>query len=410
MRGDDRNARSEAMKRRYYTGRKVEKAISIEELRRMAEKRLPAFAFEFIEGGAEDEVSLAWNRDAFTALRFLPQTLIDTSDRHTKVTLFGREQPSPLVIAPSGHNNIYRRDGDMMLARAATAAGIPMALATLSNTRLERLPKETGGRFWMQLYQFKDKALTLDVVRRADEAGYEALVLTSDSYVYGLREWDRRHFKRPGVLTLRSKLDALCHPRWLFDALVPHGVPKLENVIEFFPPEARDTRTATTFIPTLFVSDVTWESVDELRKLWPRKLLIKGILSVEDARRAANHGCDGVILSNHGARHLDSVISPMDILPDVATTVGDRLTIVIDSGFRRGSDVVKAMALGANAVMVGRAPLWGLAAGGEAGVAHALKLLQEETHRVLGQIGCPSFDKLGPQFVKRETASVGVRA
>jgi (S)-mandelate dehydrogenase len=235
-------------------------------------------------------------------------------------------------------------------------------------------------------------------------------VLTSDSYVYGLREWDRRHFTRPGVLTLRSKLDALRHPRWLFDVLIPHGVPKLENVIEFFPPEARDTRTATTFIPTLFVPDVTWESVDELRKLWPRKLLIKGILSVEDARRAANHGCDGVILSNHGARHLDSVISPMDVLPDVSSAVGDRLTIVIDSGFRRGSDVVKAMALGANAVMVGRAPLWGLAAGGEAGVAHALNLLQEETHRVLGQIGCPSFDKLGSHFIKREPASIGARA
>lgn len=389
------------MKRSYYTGRKVEKAISVEELRRMAEKRLPAFAFEFIEGGAEDEISLGWNRDAFKAIRFVPQTLVDTSERHTRITLLGREQPSPLVIAPSGHNNIYRRDGDMMLARAATAAGIPMALSTLSNTKLARLPKETGGRFWMQLYMFKDKALTLDVLRRADESGYEALVLTTDANVYGLREWDRRHFAAPGALKLRSKLDALRYPRWLFDVMIPHGVPKLENVIDFFPPEARDTRTATTFIPTLFVPDITWESVDELRKLWPRKLLIKGVLSVEDARRAANHGCDGVILSNHGGRHLDSVISPMEILPDVVAAVGDRLTIVIDSGFRRGGDIVKAMALGANAVMVGRAPLWGLAAGGEAGVAHALKLLQEEAYRVLGQIGCPSFDHIGPQFVRR---------
>ncbi len=389
------------MKRSYYTGRKVEKAISVEELRRMAEKRLPAFAFEFIEGGAEDEISLGWNRDAFKAIRFVPQTLVDTSERHTRITLLGREQPSPLVIAPSGHNNIYRRDGDMMLARAATAAGIPMALSTLSNTKLARLPKETGGRFWMQLYMFKDKALTLDVLRRADESGYEALVLTTDANVYGLREWDRRHFAAPGALKLRSKLDALRYPRWLFDVMIPHGVPKLENVIDFFPPEARDTRTATTFIPTLFVPDITWETIDELRKLWPRKLLIKGVLSVEDARRAANHGCDGVILSNHGGRHLDSVISPMEILPDVVAAVGDRLTIVIDSGFRRGGDIVKAMALGANAVMVGRAPLWGLAAGGEAGVAHALKLLQEEAYRVLGQIGCPSFDHIGPQFVRR---------
>jgi (S)-mandelate dehydrogenase len=389
------------MKRRYYTGRNVEKAISIEELRHMAKRRVPDFAYEFILGGAEDELSLAWNREAFAAYRFVPQTLVDTSERHTRVKLFGIEQPSPLVIAPSGHNNIYRRDADMMLARAATAAGIPMGLSTLSNTRLERLPKETGGRFWMQLYMFKDRALTLDVVRRADESGYEALVLTTDSYVYGLREWDRRHFKSPGQLKLRSKIDALMHPRWMLDVMIPHGVPKLENVVDFFPPNARDTRTATTFIPTLFVPDITWEHVDQLRKLWPRKLLIKGILNVEDAKRAANHGCDGVILTNHGARHLDSVISPMEVLPDVAAAVGDRLTIVIDSGFKRGSDIVKAMALGAHAVQVGRAPLWGVAAGGEAGVARALHLLQEETHRVLGQIGCKSFDHIGPQFLRR---------
>lgn len=391
------------MKRRYYTGRKVEKAISIEELRRMSERRLPGFAFEFIEGGAEDEISMRWNREAFEALRFVPRTLVDTSERDTRIELFGREQPSPLVIAPSGHNNIYRRHGDMMLARAATAAGIPMGLSTLSNTRLERLPKETGGRFWMQLYVFKDRELTLDVVRRADESGYEALVLTTDSTVYGLREWDRRHFKAPGQLKLRSKLDALRHPRWMLDVMIPHGVPKLENVIDFFPPEARDTRMATTFIPTLFVPNIDWDSVAELRDLWPRKLLIKGILDVDDARRAANCGCDGIILTNHGARHLDSVVSPMEVLPEIAAAVGDRMTIVIDSGFRRGSDVVKAMALGANAVMVGRAPLWGLAAGGEAGVSHALHLLQEETHRVLGQIGCPSMAELGPHYLRRET-------
>jgi len=159
---------------------------------------------------------------------------------------------------------------------------------------------------------------------------------------------------------------------------------------------------ATTFIPTLFVPNIDWDSVAELRDLWPRKLLIKGILDVDDARRAANCGCDGIILTNHGARHLDSVVSPMEVLPEIAAAVGDRLTIVIDSGFRRGSDVVKAMALGANAVMVGRAPLWGLAAGGEAGVTHALHLLQEETHRVLGQIGCPSIAELGPHYLRRE--------
>ena len=368
----------------------------------MAEKRMPSFAFEFIEGGGEDEVSMARNRDYFNTIRFVPQTLVDTSQRHTRVTLFGQETPMPLVIAPTGHNGIYRRDADMMLARAAAAAGIPMGLSTLSNTRLERLPRETGGRFWMQLYIFKDRELTRDIVRRADESGYEALTLTTDSTVYGLREWDRRHFRAPGQLNLRSKLDALTYPRWMFDVMIPHGVPKLENVIDFFPPEARDTRMATTFIPTLFIPDITWDNVAELREMWPRKLLIKGILSAEDARKAANLGCDGVILTNHGGRHADHVVTPMEVLPEVSAAVGDRMTVVIDSGFRRGSDIVKAMALGAHAVMVGRAALYGLGAGGEAGVRRAIHLLSEETDRVLAQIGCPSFDRLGPQFLRRD--------
>jgi len=387
------------MKRKYYGGHDVTKAISIEELRRMALRHLPAFAVEFLEGGAEDELSLDWNREAFKALRFVPRTLVNSSKRDTTIELFGHQQPSPLIVAPSGHNNIYRRDGDLMLARAAAAAKIPMSLSTLSNTRLERLPKEVDGRFWMQLYVFDDRELTLDIVRRADQSGYEALVVTVDLAVYGLREWDRRHFKAPGQLKMRSKLDALLHPRWLLDVMIRQGVPKLENVIDFFPPEARDTRMATTFIPTLFVPNFTWKTIAELRKLWPRQLVLKGILNVEDARRAAEHGCDGIIVSNHGARNLDSVISPMEVLSPIASAVGDRLTIIADSGIRRGSDIFKAMALGAKAVMVGRAPLYGLAAGGEAGVARALQLLQEETYRVLGQVGCSSFADLGPQFL-----------
>lgn len=369
----------------------------------MALSYLPGFAAEFLEGGAEDEISLAWNRATFRALRFVPRVLVDSSQRDTRITLFGKEQPSPLIVAPSGHNNIYRRDGDLTLARAAATVQIPMSLSTLSNTRLERVPREVGGRYWMQLYIFNDRELTLDVVRRADDAGYEALVVTADMAVYGLREWDRRHFKAPGQLKLRSKFDALCHPRWMLDVMISQGVPKLENVMDFFPPEARDTRTATTFIPTLFVPNFTWANIDALRKLWPRKLVLKGVLSVDDARQAADHGCDAIIVSNHGARNLDSVVSPVEVLPAIAAAVGDRLTIIVDSGIRRGSDVVKAMALGANAVMVGRAPLYGLAAGGEAGVVRALQLLQEETHRVLGQIGCRSFAELGPEFLRRDS-------
>lgn len=175
---------------------------------------------------------------------------------------------------------------------------------------------------------------------------------------------DRRHFRAPGRLAWRSMADIAFHPRWLFDVLLPHGVPRLENVIDFFPPDARDTRSAVTHVPNLFVPTITWESVAELRRRWPRKLVVKGILNADDARRAADAGCDGIILSNHGGRHLDSCLSPMEVLPEIAAELREGLTIIIDSGFRRGSDVVKAMALGAHAVMIGRAALYGMAAGG----------------------------------------------
>lgn len=388
------------MRRRYYSGSDFHKVLSIEELRRMAGRRLPDFAFEFLESGGEDEVSLAWNRDVFRTLRFVPRTLVDTGGRHTRTRLFGREVPSPLIIAPTGHNNIMRRDGDLALARAAAAEGIPYTLSTLSNTRLERLPQEVGGDLWMQLYVFNDKALTEDVIRRAEESGYVALVFTTDSNVFGWREWDRRHFRAPGRLTWRSLGDIALHPRWFFDVMVPAGVPRMENVIDFFPPDARDTSSAVTHVPNLFVPTITWESVAELRRRWPRKLILKGILSVEDARRAADEGCDGIVLSNHGGRHLDSCVSPMELLPEVAAELRDRLTIIIDSGFRRGGDVVKAMALGAHAVMIGRAALYGLAAGGEAGARHAIALLNGEIHRVLGQIGCASLADLGPHLLR----------
>jgi (S)-mandelate dehydrogenase len=197
----------------------------------------------------------------------------------------------------------------------------------------------------------------------------------------------------------------LLHLRWLFDVVVPHGMPRLVNVTDHFPPEARRGSGAFAHIRKIVQPTTTWETVAELRRRWPRKLLIKGILSLEDARRAAEAGCDGIVLSNHGGRHLDSCLSPMEILPEVAAKLRERLTIVVDSGFRRGSDVVKALALGAHAVMIGRATLYGLAAGGEAGVTHAIGILNSEIDRVLGQIGCTSLADLGPQFLRANPAS-----
>ena len=392
------------MKRRYYSGSDFRRAVSIEDLRRMTRRRLPAFALEYMEGGGEGELSLAWNRDVFKSLRFVPQMLVDTTARSIRSKLFGSEIASPLIVAPTGHNNLFRRNGDLALARAAAAEGIPFALSTMSNTRLERIPKEAGGRLWMQLYVLGEKALRENIIRRADEAGYEALVFTVDVNVYGLREWDRRQFRVPGKLTLRSLLDVALHPRWILDVMVPHGMPHLANLAEFFPSDVRTPRAEFAHVRKIFAPDITWDTVKELRRLWPRKLLIKGVLSVGDARRAAEAGCDGVILSNHGGRHMDSCLSPMEVLPEVAAELGRHLTVIVDSGFRRGSEVVKALALGADAVMVGRAGLYGLTAGGEAGARHAIGILNGEIDRVLGQIGCSSLADLGPHVIRTNPA------
>jgi (S)-mandelate dehydrogenase len=225
-----------------------------------------------------------------------------------------------------------------------------------------------------------------------------------DANVYGLREWDRRQFRAPAKLTLRGLFDVPLHPRWMLDVLWPNGMPQLVNISEHFPPEARSSSAAFAHVRKLFKANITWDTVSELRRRWPRKLLVKGILSAADARRAADAGCDGIILSNHGGRHLDSCLSPMEILPEVSAELGSRLAIVVDSGFRRGSDVVKALALGAHAVMIGRATLYGLAAGGEVGVRHAVGILNSEIDRVMGQIGCASVADLGPHLVRTNPA------
>lgn len=393
-----------ALQRKLYSGRNFRRALSIEELRAIARRRVPHFAFEYVECGAEDEVTLRWNRSVFETIRFVPSTLVDTTARHQRTVMFGREASSPLIIAPTALNGMQRHRGDVALARAAAAAGIPSCLSTFSNVRLEELAAQVEGRLWMQLYVMKDRSIARDIMRRADRAGYEALVLTSDANVFGFREWDRRNYRAPGTLTLRNLIDVASHPRWVFDVVVPHGVPRFENVVDFLPRAARSARAGVAYLPRLLVPDITWDDVKWLRQEWPRRLLVKGVLSVADAQRAADLGCDGIVLSNHGGRQLDGCVSPMEVLPEIARAVGDRLVVIVDSGFRRGTDVVKAIAFGARAVMVGAAALYGLAAGGEEGVRHALGILSGEVDRVLGQLGCVSLAELGPHLVRRGTA------
>jgi (S)-mandelate dehydrogenase len=329
----------------------------------------------------------------------VPRTLVDTEGRHTRTRLFGRELAMPLVIAPTGLNGMLTRDADLKLAAAAARAGIPFTLSTVSNARPDAVARVCPAT-WMQLYWFREPDIMKDVVRRADEAGCEALVFTTDANVFGHREWDKRSYRAPGQLTLRSVLDVGLHPRWIWDVLVPRGLPRFVNVADFFPPEARSVRAGVSRMPELFTPAIDWDDVARLRDLWKRRLLIKGVLDAADVERAIRAGCDGVVLTNHGGRQLDACVAPLEVLPEIARAYGERTTILVDSGFRRGSDVAKAIALGAHAVMIGRATLYGVAAGGEAGASHAIEILRSELDRVLGQLGCRALAELSPAMLR----------
>jgi (S)-mandelate dehydrogenase len=302
---------------------------------------------------------------------------------------------------------------DLCLARAAAKLGIPFCLSTVSTMRLEDVAAGAGGRLWMQLYVMRDRAVAEDIMRRANAAGYEALVFTTDANVFGSREWDRRNYRAPGKPRVRALLDMLRHPRWVYEILLRDGLPRLRNLESplgtsplsrlqsFLPKGAATAVGGSTTLPQLFGATITWDDIAWIRDFWPRKLLIKGVLSVQDAQRAADLGCDGIFLSNHGGRQLDSCVAPIEVLPEVVAAVGNRMPIILDSGIRRGTDIVKALALGAKAVGIGRATLYGLISGGERGVDRALQILTTEVHRVLGQLGCRSVSELASHLVRR---------
>ena len=377
-------------------------ALNIEDLRTIARQRLPRIAYDFLDRGTEEEVTLAANRAVFERIRFVPRTLVDVSKRSQQTTVFGRTYDSPFGIAPTGASGMYCYEADVALARAARRANVQCVLSTASFVPMERVIEEAGGAPWFQLYMSKDLATAERLVTRALKAGFEALVLTTDIPVAGNREFNRRNqFEVPLRLNLSNLLDGMMHPRWLagvfLRTLAASGVPRFQNL---------DVNVGGRIISTSLTDfrlrrdALDWGDFAWLRKLWPKKLLLKGVMTVEDAQLAAQHGADGIFVSNHGGRQLDSAVTPMDVLPQIAAAVGDRLAIMVDGGFRRGTDIVKALALGADMVFLGRAPLYAATAGGEEGVVHALKLLKSEVDRVLALLGCPSIDKLGPEYLR----------
>jgi len=388
------------MSRSRYRGRDFRRALTIEDLRLVAQRRLPNFSFEYVEGGAEDEVALRRNRDVFERIAWLPRTLAGVGTPELSTEVLGETCHLPLIVAPTGFNGLLWPQGDLALARAASDAGIPFTLSTVSNYSLARMTAELPERIWFQLYPFKDPAAVDHLVDRAEQAGCRTLVVTTDVPVLGAREWDQRNYRAPMQLSLRSKLDVLAHPGWLRRVMIPGGAPEFENLKELLPPGAHSALAGVRFMGTQINARLSWDDMARIRARWKGKLVLKGILCVDDARRAVEMGADGIVLSNHGGRQIDSAVSGVELLPAVSAEVGERITVLVDGGIRRGSDVLKALALGADAVMIGRPALYGLAAGGQPGVAHALGLLRAEMERTLALLGCRSLGELGRHLVR----------
>ncbi|MGP8437982.1 alpha-hydroxy acid oxidase [Paraburkholderia fungorum] len=387
------------MKRKLYAGRDFRLARNIEELRMVARRWLPNFVLEYMDSGAEDEITLRSNREAFDAWRFVPSALVDTSSRDASVQWFGRHAALPLVIAPTGYNGMLRQGADVALARAAAQADIPFTLSTVANQTLEEVVSEAGARTWLQLYILRDQAVTLDLVERARNVGCEALVLTVDAVHYGNREWDRRCYRKGMELNWPNKFDVAMHPRWLWNVLMPRGVPSFANIARYLPVDERRAANGAVYIARQMETRLDWNSVRWLRDIWKGKLIVKGIMNVSDSRKAQHIGVDGIVVTNHGGRQLDGTVASLDALPAIVDACADKLTIFVDGGFRRGTDVVKALCLGAHGVMVGRPTLYGVAAGGADGAAHALSILSAEIDRTLAQLGCNSARQLSRRYL-----------
>lgn len=366
--------------------RAIQNAVHIDDLRKLAQQHLPRLVFDYIAGGAEDEFGLARNTNAFQAVQLLPRYLVDVSQRDQTTTLLGRSYGAPFGIGPTGLAGFARPGADLMLADAAVAANIPFVLSGAGTASIEAAAKRAPEHTWYQLYVSRDAHITADLVRRARDVGIQTLMLTVDVPVHGKRERDIRNgFVPPVHPTPSALLNMLGHPRWLLDML-RHGLPRFEN----WAPYAGEGATAKE-VGAFFASQIpftqTWRDLDTLRQLWPGKLVIKGILHPADAQRALDAGADGIIVSNHGGRQLDSAPTALDVFPAIRAKLGQRLALMLDGGVRRGADVVKARALGADFVWLGRATLYGVAAGGQAGAARAVAILRNEIDTTMAQMG-----------------------
>ncbi|WP_338465593.1 L-lactate dehydrogenase [Novosphingobium sp. ZN18A2] len=375
------------------------------DFRRMAERRLPRFLFDYIDGGSGAEVTLARNTADWEAVKLNQKVLRDASNLDTSVDLFGRELDLPMVLAPIGMGGMTRRRGEVQAKRAADAAGIPFCLSTVGICPMDEVARVSDKPFWFQLYMLKDRGIVQEILDRAREGGVETLVFTIDLAVLGTRYRDIRNGMMGGLGPwgrFRSgPVDFMLHPRWAWDVGVmgrPHGFGNLARYVK----QSNNPRDYLHWTGSQFDPSVTWKDIEWLRKMWPGNLVLKGILDVDDARRAIGAGADGMVVSNHGGRQLDGVASTAAMLPRIADAVGGETTLIVDGGVRTGQDLVRALALGARAAMIGRPWVLSIAAQGEAGLTRYLALMKQDMRIALGLTGMPRARDVGRDALLHE--------
>lgn len=380
--------------------RRLARAASVADLRRMAERRLPGGVFDYIDGAAEDERTLTANEDAFARTTFCPRVLRGLDQVDTSTTILGAPLDYPLVLAPTGFTRIADPEGELAVARAAERAGLPYTLSTLSTRSIEEVRAASAGRLWFQVYAWRDRGLVTEMIERAADARYEALVLTVDTAVFGRRERDvRRGFSLPPTIGLRTLLDGALHPSWTL-AFVRSDPIRFANVVGRDVGDGASPVTLSDYINAQFDPALSWDDVDWLRSIWDGPIVVKGIQTVADAVLAAERGVDVVCLSNHGGRQLDGAPATLPLVGPVRDSVGDRTEIICDGGVRRGSDVVKAVAAGADAAMAGRPYLYALGAAGEAGVDRLLGWFAADITRTMSLLGVGRIAELDRSVIE----------
>jgi isopentenyl diphosphate isomerase/L-lactate dehydrogenase-like FMN-dependent dehydrogenase len=383
-----------------YFMRSAIRAVNIEDFRRLARKRLPKVVFDYLDGGSDNEVTLRRNCEAFESVGFRPRHAVDVSESDLRTSVLGFELSFPALLAPVGYSRLMHRDGEVAAAAAAGAAGTIYILSTISGHRLEDVKAATRGPAWYQLYLLGGRPAAEAAIERARNAGFSALVITIDTSVAGLRERDSRNGMKEllggsALAKVPFLPQFLARPRWLTSFFLDGGLPQLPNIV--IPGEGP--------MPLLDVgaalgrSAVTWDDFRWIRQAWTGPIVVKGVLTGEDARRAVDHGAAAVVVSNHGGRQLDYASASLKALPEVVTAVDGQAEVLMDGGIRRGSDIVKALCLGARAVLVGRAYAYGLGAAGQPGVARALDILRNDVERTLKLLGCTSVAALDESYI-----------